>query len=86
MERGGRNIHFSDNVIAFWFLAGDLGFQLVLLEAGVSLANESLGLGEFARLLCDAHGCRLVIGTCSCVCSSELSKRQSFGLFLAGRR
>jgi len=46
--------------VSYYFLCGLFGlvvaFDFVLLEAGIALADDSLDLGEFARLLLYSHG------------------------------
>jgi len=48
--------------VSYYFFGGLLGLvvasDLVLLEAGIALADDSLDLGELARLLLYSHGGR----------------------------
>lgn len=49
-------LHFSYHFIFFLLLALDLCFVLVLLQAGVSLADDPLDCSKLARLLLYTHG------------------------------
>jgi len=49
-------VHFADNFVALRLLFGfSFAFELVLLQAGVALADHALYLGELAGAFCDSH-------------------------------
>jgi hypothetical protein len=55
--------------VSYYFFSGLFGLvvgarDLVLLETGIALADDSLDLGELARLLLYSHG----VIMCVCLC------------------
>lgn len=55
-EQVGRDLRdFAHDIVSLLFGVGGVGGNLVLLEAGVALANDALGLGELACAFCDTH-------------------------------
>ena len=55
VERRVDLVHFTNDLIVFGFLADEFGLHLILLQARISLPDDSFRLGELSSLLCDPH-------------------------------
>lgn len=70
--------HFSHDVVAVVLLlfvgCVVLAGELVLLEAGIALADDSLDRGELARLFLNTHGGMVCGVVCVCWCGGEYAQ------------